>query len=508
MRFITGGWSKSIRQEVDNYTQSVTTSLEVSKSRNQIFALDGLRAIACLAVLSYHFNLLAHNSQLLPAMSGISSLLAIVLYFGESGVTLFFLLSGFLLFLPFAKAMLFDNPWPSIRRFYLRRIFRILPGYYAALLLIILFFHPAFLHPENWQTVWLFLTFSVDPTPAQLINGPFWTLAIEFQFYLLLPLIAWMCSLVVRHGSLRARTVRLAICLLALMAWGMATKYWGMYIVNSTATDAFIPHAFTLGLKAFIYGQTGKYFEVFAVGMLICMLYTITQNAPSAESWKNRLRRLSLPLFIAGLITLFFLSFWHYYYINLDIHAYKNTGHVFTIFDPYLRQFLNYWTQWQAFAYAISYGLCMSALLYGSQRLKWPFELSPLRWIGMISFSLYMWHLPLLFLFTEVILPNLRRGGFGYPMGYFVFGCWVLFIIFPLSLTFYRWIEMPGIRLGEFCISLLKKPTIQPSTTTETPAQPQPTTPQEESHTEVAAHAKDTHSPSLSKANKQLPTVR
>ena len=67
-----------------------------------------------------------YNIHDVPGM--LAFFVASVAYYGESGVIFFFLLSSFLLFLPYAKALLFEDPWPSLRRFYLRRIFRILPG--------------------------------------------------------------------------------------------------------------------------------------------------------------------------------------------------------------------------------------------------------------------------------------------------------------------------------------------------------------------------------------------
>src|SRR5260370_6186502 len=139
-------------------------------------------------------------------------------YAGDSGVILFFLLAGFLLFLPYAKALLFQSPWPSFYRYYLRRIFRILPGYYVALLSLILMFHPEFLYSNHWDDLWLFLTFGMGHLLADKLNGPFWTLAIEFQFYLLLPIVVWLFSLIVCHGTLGWRMLKLTLCLLAMVA--------------------------------------------------------------------------------------------------------------------------------------------------------------------------------------------------------------------------------------------------------------------------------------------------
>src|SRR5207249_9347409 len=54
-----------------------------------------------------------------------------------------------LLFMPFAKALLYKTNWPLVRVFYMRRVLRILPAYYVSLFLLILFQHPEYLHRDH-----------------------------------------------------------------------------------------------------------------------------------------------------------------------------------------------------------------------------------------------------------------------------------------------------------------------------------------------------------------------
>ena len=442
------------RQEL---SQADTSSQPVSKPKSQIPVLDGVRAVACLAVISYHVNSLARNYGIWQPLHGITTLVGALAYFGESGVTLFFLLSSFLLFLPYSKSLLFDTPWPSIRRFYLRRIFRIIPGYFVALFLIALFFHPEFLHHSHWHDIWLFLTFRMDFNLSQQLDGPFWTLAVEFQFYLLLPIIAWFFSLIVCRGTVQWRMFKLTLCLCILIAWGLLTRYWGLYIADTPKLDFLIPHAVSTALKPYVYGDTtGKYFEVFAVGMLICMVYIYTQNAALGESWTTRIRRLSPLILAIGLAMLLFLSFWHFYYLSIDPYNYTKYYPVFTFLDSYIRIIAFYWQEWQAMGYAISYGLCMWALLYASPWLRQPLEWPIVRRIGLISFSLYMWHLPFVFLFLNVILHNVQEQGWNHIVAFAAFWCWTIVVVFSLSATLYRWIEQPGVRLGELLIRKLE----------------------------------------------------
>src|SRR5262249_36622759 len=73
----------------------------------------------------------------------------------------------------------------------------------------------------------------------------------------------------------------------------------------------------------------------------------------------------------------------------------------------------------------------------------------------LISFSLYMWHLPLLLLFMNIMTQQPK--GTPHSVQLIALLAWVVFIIFPVSLTLYRWIEMPGMRLGEMLIQRLEK---------------------------------------------------
>ncbi len=468
-------------QIIPEPSPSATTSLAESTSDKQIPVLDGVRAIACLGVLSFHLTGEAGNQRIWKPLHGVYDVPGLLAYLaatlgcaGYSGIILFFLLSGFLLFLPYAKALLFESPWPGLRRFYLRRIFRILPGYYAAIFLMILFFHPEFLHSSHWHDIWLFLTFSMGYHLSGQLNWLFWTLAVEFQFYLLLPILAWLFSLIVRRGTLHQRLLKLTLCLSVMVAWGLLTRYWGIYIAPTSKLDFLIPHTVSKALAPLIYGDAGqfsdagqlsnegKYFEVFAIGMLIGMVYTYTRYAASAEPWRIRMGRLSPLMFTTGLAFLFFLSFcffYIYYYIaeRTDQSFFPTHPKVHVVLTFLTSMVLRHWAEWHTLAYALGYGLCMLALLYGSLRLKRPFESSVLRWVASISFSLYMWHFNLMSLFVTVPLVNLRRQGWSPLAQYGAFWCWTLVVILPISAMLYRWIEQPGMRLGERLIRKLER---------------------------------------------------
>src|SRR5205807_9144050 len=110
----------------DQNIPALSSSVTTSEPKNQIPLLNGVRAIACIIVLLTNLNFFARHYNIWPALPNNGQLNIFFIlyeylgdYFGDSGIILFFLLSSFLLFLPYAKALLFDSPWPSLRRFYL-----------------------------------------------------------------------------------------------------------------------------------------------------------------------------------------------------------------------------------------------------------------------------------------------------------------------------------------------------------------------------------------------------
>jgi peptidoglycan/LPS O-acetylase OafA/YrhL len=151
----------------------------------RIIELDGLRGVACLAVLvAHYFGEVDHGNRFLTL--------------GWSGVDIFFCLSGFLI-----GGILLDNRDSSrfFSTFYFRRSFRIFPLYYAVILIVLtllaiqpyrIWVVPSVLSPASYliysQNI-LFAWIGVDNVSKWLL--PTWTLCVEEQFYLLLPIILY-----------------------------------------------------------------------------------------------------------------------------------------------------------------------------------------------------------------------------------------------------------------------------------------------------------------------------
>ncbi len=155
------------------------------QKKTYISGLDGLRALAALSVFAVHYNQIVRLNYHMGPIS-IDRLFAN----GNHGVSLFFSLSGFLLSLPFWRAMASEGPFPSLRAYAVRRMTRILPAYYTALTALVLL-NNLWRVPEARLDILLHYTFLFNYTEFTIfsINPPFWTLAVEVQFYMLLPCI-------------------------------------------------------------------------------------------------------------------------------------------------------------------------------------------------------------------------------------------------------------------------------------------------------------------------------
>lgn len=417
---------RSVRRALSRFSTRVTARLEGRASAGAIPALDGVRALACLAVMGYHINLITRDMHLWRLSS--HPLLHSQFLSGSSGVTLFFVLSGFLLFLPYARALLFAQTWPDSRVFYLRRALRIIPGYYASLFLIVTLQQPEYLSPSHWRDLLLFLFFLMDSTQRtfQHINGPYWTLAIEWQFYLLLPLIALGIRYVTRRVWSKRPARAVALCLVALMGWGLLSRLWGIYFTAyPTATVLSLPRRVVNDALFFTYGFRGKYLEDFACGMLAGLCYVAVKGNASANL--GRMRQLSPLLGVSALAALLILG------TQLLQHVYPGTVPVFA------------WAGELAFSLSFACGIV--ALLFGPRAIRRCFEWTPLRWIGLISFSLYIWHLPLLVVFMHQVGPSLASLPHGPAYG--LYWLWAALVVIPFSTAMYLLVEKPGMRLGE-----------------------------------------------------------
>ena len=165
----------------------------MNKARMRIPELDGLRVLMIFIVSWYH---IWQQSWLRPYIGSYS--LDYLVRSGYVWVDGTVLLSCFLLFLPWARAMADGTPAPDTMDFYYRRFRRIVPGYYFITLAVFfaialpwgLYESPQFLVKDLATHLTFTFTFFYDTYVATPLGAAGWTLAILVQGYLLFPLIA------------------------------------------------------------------------------------------------------------------------------------------------------------------------------------------------------------------------------------------------------------------------------------------------------------------------------
>lgn len=408
---------------------------EDQKSKGSIEVLDGVRALAFLIVLALHLTNMATALHIWNR--GTKPFLSALFEAGFSGVTLFFVLSGFLLFLPYARALLCQKSWPDIKVFYLRRVLRIFPLYYLSLAIFIIFGHTDYLHPSMWGKLWPFLTFTMGFWQSQAIDGPYWTLAVEFQFYVILPLIALAIAGCIYRLPDRLRLWGVSACLLLTMAWSLTVYSWETYHTALMHTSFLLAHPFVGNSLNILLTSNSKYLGDFAVGMLVATIYTFVHNSSRKDLYWQRCRRLGY-----GLVIL---------WIALFILGAMRSYHAIFGYDWQVASQLFRAAPWSTeLCFALSFGCCVFAALFA--RTDGPLHLfftwSPLRWLGLLTYSLYIWHVPLLLAIQKSLAPIIVSL-LPHWLAYLACGTAVFGVAASISFITYLLVEKPGMRLSE-----------------------------------------------------------
>jgi peptidoglycan/LPS O-acetylase OafA/YrhL len=351
----------------------------------KISVLDGLRGVAILLVAWHHLYLLGLGSgyDVGPLPLRLSGGI------GFSGVELFFVLSGFLLFRPYARALLCAEPWPNTYQFYLHRVRRILPAFYTTLLILLVIFW-RLIAPVRLDALLGLIVLDQNVHPASdflanQIDSPLWTLAVEWQFYLLLPVLALGLKWLAERKDGQARLRFLAMGLGGVVLFGLLSRVlvgWLYYHTGQLPQN--VPGGLGI-LVIILFGTSGRFLEVFALGMAASLVRTWTEA--------RRFPRLGALACLLGLLGLGGCALWaeqaqRFSLTSSQVYLFPPAGAAWVL--------LGEWTL----------GLCFACLLLGSL-LGAPaasslFSWSPLRKIGVISFSMYLWHVPLLLALSQV----------------------------------------------------------------------------------------------------------
>lgn len=254
-----------------------------SGAENRLVAVDGLRAFAAVWVVLFHVHLVS------GASFGSVPLLDLFWSSGWTGVSLFLVVSGFCLYLPYAGGR---QGRFAAGEFLKRRAWRLLPAYYASLAVVIPLhilvarslggasgltisatlwhgaLHAAMLH--------LFV-----PDAFYSLNGVYWSLALEWEWYAALPLAVLAAA---RWGVFRTAVAAIAINLV-YSGLLLVAQYLNWLPNTGLLTGAVLPNQ--------LYGRLAE----FALGIVAAELYV-----SGRLGWAHRVRHLAPLLFPAVLI--------------------------------------------------------------------------------------------------------------------------------------------------------------------------------------------------------------
>ena len=306
-------------------------------------ALDGLRGLAALSVVGFHVWL--YRPERVPG--GRTELGDRLFFELHLGLICFFVLSGFLLYRGLLRR-------PDFKHYAVRRIARIVPAYYVSIAGCLILFAALGLGDLIPPTgsLPLFLVFGQNYSPDTLmaINPVTWTLCVEAAFYVALPLVA-----LVRSG--RTRVVLLLSLIAATVGWNALAAAGAWTDVGEKTLPAYAGH--------------------FALGMLVALW---------VESRRERLSAAATGvLAAAGLLVVLASGWW-----------YETPGLM-----PDARALV------LKLPAALGFALLVAALAAGRGLAVRSLSARPLVWAGVVSYGVYLWHLPLIIIGNDLgLLPH------------------------------------------------------------------------------------------------------
>jgi peptidoglycan/LPS O-acetylase OafA/YrhL len=212
------------------------TGAGVPPARPLQFPLGWLRGIAALAVVTFHAY--QHNRDPQTWAWPWSGTAHQLMLGTDLFVDMFFVLSGLVLWLPVALSCAAGEAGRPGRMLLLRRMARLLPLYYAIVLVVWAVTNPSL--PGHWQDLLLHLTFTHVYSDQYIFwtDGPAWSLAVEFHFYLLMALAVPVVHRVTeRLTTRRARLWAAAALPIACSVVAVGYLLWATVLSPHDATD-------------------------------------------------------------------------------------------------------------------------------------------------------------------------------------------------------------------------------------------------------------------------------
>ncbi|MCF6385466.1 acyltransferase [Mycobacterium sp. MBM] len=354
--------------------------LATSPTHTRIIGLDGIRGLGCLAVVMGHVALsyspVTHDKAFLGVLG-----LALIL---------FFVLSGFLLFLPYIRRLTKDPAkavMPDTKQYALHRFFRVFPGYLTIFLICNFVLQVAYVQnsaiqphgtdagtgmiTDPWELLAnLTLTQTYIPEYVQTGISPSWSLTLEIAFYATLPLLGLLLF------ALRKRTdvTPLVLACLApviLLAVGVIGRLFAPLVFAATGADTVTmqnwgPTWAAVFMRSFLTNA-----DLFAYGMFAAILFVAIEQGVISVPAARRIHLLCFPLLAVSFVAALVLA------VKGTVFATAGIGFVSAVFIA----------------------IVVLPLARGKDSPIARFlDLKPFHFVGVISLSVYLWHYPVLLL--------------------------------------------------------------------------------------------------------------
>lgn len=367
-----------------------------SQAGEKLLRFDVLRGIAIISVFYYHYLMNFSQELSYKAETGVLDTagqpFSRFFYtffpgsYGDSGVMLFFVISGFLIHYSFLKS---GRPRLEFRAYIGRRFWRIYPPYLVAFLFFAFCTSHQPLSPEvirQHAVSWISHLFLVHNFSAETfydVNSSFWSLAVEWQFYLLYPVVLWLRG---RMGM--RKTTLLLLGLYPLYTLGMV-----LWCANPIANTIHVLSTFRL-------------WGIWALGAWI------------AENYIDGKRTFSIP---GGVIAALFIGFMAGKY------------------------FMN-WLYLNHIGWGVLWAILVDKYIASADRnlSAWEKLLIP---VGVCSYSFYLFHQPLLpLLYSYISVFGLSER---IRMLHLLDSLPIFVLLFLLSHALYEWVELPSVAFGK-----------------------------------------------------------
>ena len=393
----------------------MTTAIEAPSTPRKLLALDlldnrypalhGLRVLAILTVIQFHVTWIFAGEQGIPLDIDFVNA-SLTIFFG---MDLFFMLSGFLIGSILLHS-LEQKGSQQVVRFYLRRIFRTFPSYYVVLTVLAVATTLTVIQRANVKYEYVYATNFLDLGRGKVIMFWGWSLALEEQFYLTVPLLFLLLH---RMRSDRGRMM----LLVSMWISGLLVRLW-IFQRGAPWTD--------LGLYGAIYFRTHTRFDTLVAGIILAFVH---------RRWKSEITAWLVHPFHRALLALPSLAcLWLLLRPEMFGRRHLQLVHVFA---------------WGTVTTAMYFGALL-LLLHCDGVVQRALSLPIFRRIATLGYGVYLVHIPII---DYVLVPAAHRLHASHASLTLVWiGAMIAVSLGSLALAYamHILIEKPSLRLREW----------------------------------------------------------